>query len=81
MRLLLDKYANLASPIHRWHQPSKIIGLFTLILAFAFVEHLLLLPVMVLVTILLYWLSKLPVHFLINRLRYPGLYMEPLELF
>ncbi len=81
MRLLLDKYANLASPIHRWYQPSKIIGLFSLILAFAFVEHLLLLPIMVLITILLYWLSKLPFHFLINRLRYPGLFIVGVVFF
>lgn len=75
MKLILDKYAHLDSAIHRWEQRSKIVALFALTLAFAFVNQLILLPIMVLVTAILYALSRLPLSFLLERLRYPGIFI------
>lgn len=75
MKLLFDKYAYLKSPIHYWDQKPKLIALLSLIFVFALVKKLSLLPVIITVTILLYSLSKLPLSFLINRLRYPGLFI------
>jgi cobalt/nickel transport system permease protein len=75
MKLRLDRYADINSPIHRWEQRSKLVALIALIFAFAFVEQLILLPVIIAVTIVLYGLSKLPLSFLLNRLRYPGLFI------
>jgi len=75
MKLNLDEYAYLDSPIHRWEQRSKIIALFCLTIAFACVNQLFLLPVMLLVTFILYWLSCLPLSFLLHRLRYPGMFV------
>lgn len=75
MKLNLDQYAHLDSVIHRWGQPSKIIALFGLIIAFSCVNQLILLPIMVLVTFVLYRLSRLPFSFWINRLRYPSLFI------
>ena len=81
MRLALDKYAYLVSPIHRWEQRSKLVALLALIFAFAFVQQLVLLPAMIAVTIILYKLSRLPLAFLLNRLRYPGCFIAAVVLF
>lgn len=75
MKLILDQYAHLDSLIHRWDQRSKIVALFGLIIAFAFVNQLFLLPIILTVTGILYGLSRLPLSFLVTRLRYPGLFI------
>jgi cobalt/nickel transport system permease protein len=81
MKLGLDKYCNRRSPIHNWEQSSKLVALLSLILAFAFLTKLSLLLVMVLVTILLFVLSKLPLSFLLSRLRYPGFFILTVIIF
>jgi cobalt/nickel transport system permease protein len=75
MKLALDQYAHLDSPLHRWHQQLKLIALGGLIFAFAFVETLALLPVMIAITAILFGLSKLPLRFLLSRLQYPGIFI------
>ncbi|WP_413164253.1 cobalt ECF transporter T component CbiQ [Capilliphycus salinus ALCB114379] len=75
MRFALDEYANLNSPIHRWHPQYKLIGLFALMFAYAMVEDLRLLPVILTLTAILYLLSRLPLSFLLTRLRYPGIFL------
>lgn len=80
MRPGLDAYANLNSPIHRWEPRLKIVALFALIFSFSFVEQLILLPPMVLVTLGYYLTSKLPIAFLLSRLRYPGFFLLALVL-
>ena len=75
MRLSLDRYAKLNSPVHRWEQRSKLVALMALIFAFAFVDQVILVPFMMVVTVLLYLASKLPLTFLLTRLRYPGLFI------
>ncbi|ELS04323.1 cobalt ABC transporter, permease protein CbiQ [Xenococcus sp. PCC 7305] len=75
MKLALDRYAYLQSPIHRWEQKYKIVGLLGLIFAFSFIRSLVLLPVIVFITIIIFSLSRLPVSYLISRLRYPGYFI------
>lgn len=75
MRLALDKHADLDSPIHRWDARFKIVGLFTLVFSFAFVEELVLLPAMLAISAGLCALSRLPIKFLCSRLRYPGIFI------
>jgi cobalt/nickel transport system permease protein len=75
MQLELDEYAHLDSPIHRWQPKAKLVGLMTLVFAFAFVKDLHLLPAMLAITALLYALSRLPLSFLLKRLRYPGFFL------
>lgn len=75
MRLELDEYAYLNSPIHRWQPKSKLVGLIVLIFAFAFVRDWRLLPVILGITALLYLTSRLPFSFLCQRLRYPGFFL------
>lgn len=76
----LDFYANLDSSIHRWEPRCKLIGLFSLIFAFSFVEHLSLLPGLLIVTLVYYRLSRLPLSFLRSRLRYPGFFLLAITL-
>lgn len=75
MKFALDEYAGLESPIHRWDVRYKLIGLTSLIFAYASVRDLHLIPAMLVVTGILYALSKLPFSFLIGRLRYPGFFL------
>jgi len=75
MKLALDQYAHLDSPLHHWNQALKTIALGGLIFAFAFVQSLRLLPIMVLITIVLFLLSRLPLRFLLSRLQYPGIFI------
>ncbi|MEM8674298.1 MAG: cobalt ECF transporter T component CbiQ [Cyanobacteria bacterium P01_G01_bin.67] len=72
MKLVLDRYAYLDSPLHRWQQEYKLVGLLSLIFAFAFIQTLWLLPIMVVITYVLFTLSRIPVSFLLKRLRYPS---------
>ena len=72
MKLALDRYAYLDSPLHRWQQGYKLIGLLSLIFAFAFVQNIWLLPLVVTITGILFVLSEIPVSFLLSRLRYPS---------
>ncbi|MGB3128425.1 MAG: CbiQ family ECF transporter T component, partial [Dehalococcoidia bacterium] len=46
-----------------------------LIFAFSFVQDLRMLPAMVLVTALVYGISRLPVSFMLSRLRYPSFFL------
>lgn len=80
MKYALDTYAYLDSPLHRWEPRSKLIGLLVLIFAFSFVEQLILLPPMVVVTLGYYLTSKLPLSFLLSRLRYPGFFLFAIAL-
>jgi cobalt/nickel transport system permease protein len=72
MKLALDRYAYLRSPIHSWQQEYKFIGLLGLIFAFSFVQSLVLLPIIILISASFFLLSRLPFTYLISRLRYPG---------
>jgi len=71
----LEQFAYLDSPIHRWEARSRLVGLLALIFAFSFVQQMVLLPMMAAVTAVLFLLSRLPVTFWFNRLRYPGVFL------
>ena len=75
MKLAIDRYAYLKSPIHRWSQKYKIVGLLGLIFAFSFIRSLVLLPIIVGITGIIFCLSRLPLSYLISRLRYPGYFI------
>ncbi|MDM8519273.1 cobalt ECF transporter T component CbiQ [Anaerolineales bacterium HSG6] len=74
-RLGLDEYAHLDSPIHRWEIRAKLVGLIALIFAFSVGQVLLLIPVMVGLTVGLFLLSRLPLSYLIKRLKAPGYFL------
>ena len=72
MKLALDRYAYLKSPIHSWQQEYKLIGLLGLIFAFSFIQNLELLPAIIIISAIFFVLSRLPFSYLMSRLRYPG---------
>lgn len=75
MNLWIDRYAALDSPLHRLNLRVKLVGLFALIIAFSLVDDLRLVPLMAGVTAGLWAISGLPVRFLWDRLRYPGIFL------
>ena len=75
MKLLLDEYAHLDSPLHRWEPRCRLIAFVALIFAFSFVRDLRLLPAMVAASFALYAVSRMPVSFLLTRLRFPGFFL------
>lgn len=75
MNLGLEDYAYLDSPIHRWDVRYKLVGLGAIIFGFAIVQNLRLLPFMLGVTLIIFWLSKIPFSYLASRLRYPGVFL------
>ena len=75
MHIHIDQYAHLDSPIHRWNPRTKFIMLFVLIIAFSLIQDLRITPVMLLITAALFMMSRLPLSFLLTRLRYPGIFL------
>jgi cobalt/nickel transport system permease protein len=72
MDIWLDRYASGQSPIHRWEARCRFVGLFSLIVACALVNQLVLLPGALAVAAGCYLAARLPLSFLLTRLRYPG---------
>ena len=72
---IIDEYSDLGSPLHRWDPRCKLIGFMVLIFAFSFVQNLRMLLAMVVVTVTIYIISKLPVSFMLRRLRYPSFFL------
>lgn len=75
MKLEIDQYAHLDSPIHRWDTRYKLVGMSALIFAIAVVESIPLLLVVVGMTAALYGLAQLPLGYWQQRLRYPGFFL------
>ena len=75
MKLGIDEYAYLDTPLHRWEPRYKLIALMVLIFTFSFVRDLRLLPAMLAVSGVLYIISRLPFSFLLGRLRLPGFFL------
>lgn len=71
----IDEYAYLNNPLHNWDPRVKMLGMGVLIFAFSFVKSLWLLPLMLMVSILLYYLSALPRQILLNSFKLPGLFI------
>jgi cobalt/nickel transport system permease protein len=72
---IIDEYSGLDSPLHRWEPRCKLIGFVILIFAFSFVQSLSILLAMVMVTVAIYLVSRLPVSFVLRRLRYPSIFL------
>jgi cobalt/nickel transport system permease protein len=68
----IDAYAHLNSPLHRWDPRCKLVALLSLMMAFASVREVWLLPAMLAVSGGGYALSRLPLAFLLTRLSYPA---------
>lgn len=75
VKVNIDEYAHLGSPLHRWEPRYRLIGLVALVFAFSFTQDLRLLPAMLAVTFALYAVSRLPFSYLLARLRAPGFFL------
>lgn len=75
MNLALEQYAHLDSPLHRWDPRCKLVGFICLIFAFSFVRELYLIPAMIMAAGIIVVLSRLPLPFVIGRLRYPSFFL------
>jgi cobalt/nickel transport system permease protein len=69
------------SIIHKWQHQAKLVALLSLIFTFAFIEKISLLPIIILITFIFYILSRLPLSFLLKKLRYPGLLILTIVIF
>lgn len=69
----IDRYADLDSPVHRWDPRLKLLGLGSLILACAFTTDPRLVPLLLALAAGLVACARLPLGFVLGRLRYPGL--------
>jgi len=72
---IVDEYSNLNSPLHRWEPRCKLIGFMVLIFAFSSVRDLRVLLAMIVVTVSIYIISRLPISFMLRRLRYPSIFL------
>jgi len=75
MEIGLDRYARRDSPIHRWDARYKLAGILCLIFSFSFVRSLYLLPILILITLVVLITSRIPFSYVLNRLKYPGIFL------
>lgn len=71
----VDEHAHLDSPFHSWDPRFKLLGFGALIFAFSCVNNPVLLLPMLVVSLLLYCLSRLPWDYLLERLKFPGFFV------
>ena len=81
MKFNIDEYANLSSPIHHWEPHYKFISFIILVCAFASVQTLVLIPVILSIAIVFLISSGLPLRFLPDRLHYPGYFILGVVVF
>ncbi len=77
----IDAYAQMQSPIHQWDTRWKIVGLLGLIAAFAMVQDWRFMPLLILITCLIYAASGMPWHALRHRLIIPGYVVAAIVIF
>lgn len=75
MTFALDEYAGLDSPLHRWDQRMKLVGMMALIFAYSYVREPRVLAAMFAVTAVLHVLSRLPLSYTLRRMEYPGIFL------
>lgn len=77
----IDAYAQMQSPIHQWDTRWKIVGLLGLIVSFAVVQDWRFLPLLLLVTGIIFAASGIPWHALRHRLKVPGYVVAAIVVF
>jgi cobalt/nickel transport system permease protein len=66
--------------LSRWETRHKLVGLLALIFSITYIRELLLLPLIILVAIAIYSISKLSFYYYWSRLRLPGVFLLILAL-
>lgn len=73
--LIAEEKSTAKSFLHRWDPRLKLISLMVLIFAFAYIQKLLLLPVIILISGLLFISSNLSLSYWLNRMRLPAFFL------
>ena len=63
------------SRLHSWPPCSKLLCLLAMMFSIALVKHLILLPWVFLGVVGLYFLARLPLSYLLRRLKFPGIFI------
>ncbi|WP_017755338.1 cobalt ECF transporter T component CbiQ [Calidifontibacillus oryziterrae] len=71
-QLSIEQYVDLSSPIHKLDTRFKIIGIFILIFSIAFVTKLAIMTVILCLSIIVALISRLPLLFILKRLKLPS---------
>ncbi len=66
--------------LSRWEVRHKLVGLLALIFSFSFIRELWLLPLVILVSVVIYRMSQLSLAYYWSRIRLPGLFLLMLAL-
>ena len=66
--------------LSRWEPRLKLLGMCCLVFAFAAVQDIWLLPLMLTITLIVFILSSLPASYLASRMRLPGLFLLVMAL-
>ncbi|HJH30877.1 MAG TPA: cobalt ECF transporter T component CbiQ [Methanosarcinaceae archaeon] len=73
----IDRYASLKSPIHQFDPRAKIITFSILIFSFVFVNNLTIAGMNLFFTFVLLLISRLPLNFVFNRIKWVFLFVLP----
>lgn len=73
----IDRYASLKSPIHQFDPRAKIITFSILIFSFVFVNSLIIAFTNLLLSFVLLFISRLPLSFVFNRIKWVFLFVLP----
>ncbi len=68
----IEAFRHIRSPFHHMDVRLKLIGLFLLLFSFAFVTQLVLLPVIFILSLTFVLISRLPLMFVVSRLKIPA---------
>ncbi len=71
----IDKYAYLSSPLHRFDPRAKILCITALIISIVLIDDISILLIGSLIVILLVYISKIPLRFILKRLRWVAIFV------
>ncbi len=73
----IDRYASLSSPIHRWDPRFRIVSIFTLIFSVVLLYNLQLVVIGMIFAIILTCISKIPLSFVLSRMKLVFIFVIP----
>jgi cobalt/nickel transport system permease protein len=76
----IDRYAGLTSPIHRWDPRAKLVAILSLIFSVVLIPDMMMASVGLAVALLLVFISRLPLRFVLGHLVGVSLFILPLSV-
>ncbi len=81
MHVDIDKYAHLKSPVHNWDTRFKIISLMSAIVCVSMLKEIGVAIAALFLALFFIAYSRIPVRFVLQKIKYPFLFLLPLFLF